>query len=278
METAEVPSSSEDTDPPFSPHLGQLGRFPGEVRNLIYEYVLPPEEDRAFRAKRRFLPGKPPGLLFASKQIRQETIMLYFARTTWRILVKHSSTKDRIADGYFPASREPGATSLGHFSYRDAYTSLELNEDTPLFQQVLLERGSGDWQFLHLWQQVTVERLTGEWQSLLLKIVNGRPVVYHDNCPACGAKRRDRAQYASYQLRALYESYQFRRATRLHDEAVAAIQEALFGGSVIDSLGFSVRDIRETTGKITREVSQALKVQDDQIQNLRHLTQLGELW
>ncbi|KAI7156282.1 hypothetical protein KC343_g8173 [Hortaea werneckii] len=267
METVEVPSSSGDTDTAFSPHLGQLGRLPGEIRNLIYEYVLPPEDDRAFRAKRRFLPGNPPGLLFASKQIRQETIMLYFARTTWRILVKHNSTKDRISqDGYFPASREPGATSLGRFSYRDAYTSLELNEDTPLFQQVLLERGSGDWQFLHLWQQVTVERLTGEWQPLLLKIDNGRPVVSHDNCPACGAKRRDSSQYAEYQ---------YRRATKLHDEAVAAIEKALFRESTIDSLGFSVRDIRETTGRITREVSKALQVQDDEIQKLRELRGLG---
>ncbi|KAI6809801.1 hypothetical protein KC332_g12597 [Hortaea werneckii] len=249
METAEVPSSSRDTDTPFSPRLGQLGRLPGEVRNLIYEFVLPPEDDRAFRAKRRFLPGKPPGLLFASKLIRQETIMLYFARTTWRILVKHNSAKDRIAqDGYFPASREPGATSLGYFSYRDAYMPLELNEDTPLFQQVLLERISGD------------------WQSMLLKIVDGRPVVSHDHCPACGAKRRYRSQYAEYQ---------FRRATKLHDETVAAIQEALFGGSVIDSLGFSVRDIRKTTGKITKEVSKTLKEQDEQVQNLR---QLGGLW
>ncbi|KAI7086999.1 hypothetical protein KC356_g4572 [Hortaea werneckii] len=249
MEIAEVPSSSCDTDTPFSPHLGKLGRLPGEVRNLIYEYVLPPEDDRAFRAKRRFLPGKPPGLLFASKLIRQETIMLYFARTTWRILVKHNSAKDRIAqDGYFPASREPGATSLGYFSYRDAYTSLELNENTPLIRQVLIERISGD------------------WQSLLLKIDNGRPVVSHGNCPACGAKGQHRSKYAEYQ---------FRRATRLHDEAVAAIQEALFGGSVTDSLGFSVRDIRETTGKITKEVSKTLKEQDEQVQNLR---QLGGLW
>ncbi|KAI7401800.1 hypothetical protein KC336_g14555 [Hortaea werneckii] len=239
METAEVPSSSQNTDPPYSPHLGQLGRLPGEVRNLIYEYVLPPEEDRAFRAKRRFLPGKPPGLLFASKQIRQETIMLYFARTTWRILVKHNSAQD----GYFPASREPGATSLGYFSYRDAYTPLELNEDTPLFQQVLLERMSGD------------------WQSLLLKIDNGQPVVSHDDCPACDAKGRHRSKYAEYQ---------YRRATKPHDEAVAAIEKALFRGDVIDSLGFSVRDIREITGRITREVSKALKMQDDQIRNLRH--------
>ncbi|GAB1726256.1 hypothetical protein NU195Hw_g5341t1 [Hortaea werneckii] len=245
MDTADAQSSSRNTDPPFSPHLGQLGLLPGEVRNLIYEYVLPPEDDRAFRAKRRFLPGNPPGLLFASKQIRQETIMLYFARTTWRILVNHNSAKDRIAqDGYFPASREPGATSLGRFSYRDAYTSLELNEDTPLFQQVLLERMSGD------------------WQTLLLKIVNGQPVVSHDDCPACDAKGRHRSMYAEYQ---------YRRATKLHDGAVAAIERALFRENVIDSLGFSVRDIRKTTGKITREVCKVLKLQDDEVQKLREL-------
>ncbi|KAI7308211.1 hypothetical protein KC315_g13454 [Hortaea werneckii] len=244
METPEVPSSSGNTDTSFSPHLGQLGRLPGEVRNLIYECVLPPEDDRAFRAKRRFLPGEPPGLLFASKRIRQETIMLYFARTKWRILVKHNSVRDRTAqqDGYFPASREPGATSLGYFSYRDAYTPLELNEDTPLFQQVSLERTSGD------------------WPSVLLKIVNERPIVSHDDCLACSVKRH----------RSKYEEYQYRRAAKLHDESVAAVKEALFGGLVIDGLGFSVRDIREITGRITRDVSKALKEQADQILNLNH--------
>ncbi|KAI7164643.1 hypothetical protein KC316_g12812 [Hortaea werneckii] len=240
---AEVPSSSRNTDTSFSPHLGQLGRLPGEVRNLIYEHVLPPEDDRAFRAKRRFLPGEPPGLLFASKLIRQETIMLYFARTKWRILVKHNSAKDRTAqDGYFPASREPGATSLGYFSYRDAYTPLELNEDTPLFQQVSLERTCSD------------------WPSLLLKIVKERPIVSHEDCLACRVKRHC----------SKYEEYQYRRAAKPHDESVAAVKEALFGGLVIDRLSFSVRDIREITGRITRDVSKALKEQADQIQNLNH--------
>lgn len=171
--------------------------------------------------------------------------MLYFARTKWRILVKHNSAKDRTAqqEGYFPASREPGATSLGYFSYRDAYTPLELNEDTPLFQQVSLERISSD------------------WPSLVLKIVKERPMVSHDDCLACRAKRH----------RSKYEEYQYRRAAKPHDESVAAVKEALFGGLVIDRLGFSVRDIREITGKITREVSKALKEQTDQIQNLNRL-------
>ncbi|GAB1743361.1 hypothetical protein NU219Hw_g9198t1 [Hortaea werneckii] len=97
METAEVPSSSIDADPALSSHLRQLGLLPGEVRNPIYEYVLPPEDDRAFRAQRRFLPGKPLGLLLASKAVRQNTVMPYFQRTKWRILVKHNSAKDRAA-------------------------------------------------------------------------------------------------------------------------------------------------------------------------------------
>lgn len=244
MKADETRPSSKDADPPFSPHLGQLGLLPGEVRNSIYEYVLPPEDDRAFRSKRRFLPGKPPALLFASKQIRQETIMFYFARTTWRMLMKHNSARDRTGqDGYFLASREPGATSLGYFSYHDAYTPLELNEDTPLFQQVSLERTSGD------------------WPSLVLKIVKERPIVSHDDCLACRAKKH----------RSKYEEYQYRRATRPHDESVAAVKQALFGGLVIDRLGFSVRDIREITGRITRDVSKALREQADQIRSLNRL-------
>lgn len=266
METPEVPSSSGNTDTPSSPHLGQLGRLPGEVRSLIYEYVLPPEDDRAFRAKRRFLPGKPPGLLFASTQIRQETIMFYFGRTKWLLLVKHNSAKSQqMPDGYFLASQEPDAITLGRFLYRDAFSSMELDEQTPLFQQVSLER------------------VSGSWPRLVIKIVKGRPVIRHGDCLACGVNTVvSRAMYdgwfspyrhgpQSRRLLPLTATLEDRHqeAIDVHNKGIARIEKALFKKDEVSSFGFSVENMRDIVARITRDVSRALSEQSDLLRDFR---------
>lgn len=79
-------SNAATAKPPDATPLGQFGRFPAEIRNIIYKMVLVqvttsdkkskiwPKRHRRLRSNIWYMPG----LLAASKVIRQETLVIYF--------------------------------------------------------------------------------------------------------------------------------------------------------------------------------------------------------
>jgi len=53
--------------------LGALDRLSPELRNMIYGLVMSKQDCQSGSTKLSDLPGKPPGLMFASREIYKET-------------------------------------------------------------------------------------------------------------------------------------------------------------------------------------------------------------
>ncbi|KAK5740659.1 hypothetical protein LTR17_004464 [Elasticomyces elasticus] len=75
-----------------SPALGDLGRLSGEVRNLIYELVIPEAQTCAFPTTEHYLPASRPGLIFASRKFHTEMLKMYYWRTNWTMTIKNTLT------------------------------------------------------------------------------------------------------------------------------------------------------------------------------------------
>ncbi|KAK5125373.1 hypothetical protein LTR85_000482 [Meristemomyces frigidus] len=275
--------------------LGALGRLPLELREQIYEYILPAEHDRRFKAKRSELPGKTPGLLFASRAIRRETIMLYFKSTHWTIGVKARGR------GYMLCSAEPNATRLGRFSFQDKYNTATLDENTLLIRLISIGRASPGWPHLtFVMAQGGVGRIDhgpdcpacspDQWHTAPIPS-QGSPVVANaavTSAPTAAPTYRDKALAFSQQYDArpagpaqwqapqgtVLQDLQMRydQAISDHDGSKAVLEAALFGTLQLDRRGFSVRNLRTIAASMIPSVSSTLTEQAGIIRRL------GQIW
>lgn len=236
------------------------------MRDCIYQYVLPPEHDRIFRSKRRFLPDRSPALLFVSREIRKETILLYFRTTNWTFGVR----RNLRGKGYHLLSAERKSSRLGYFCFNDKYHAATLGEGTPMLRQISVQRGSIG------------------WPPLTIMIAQGGPVISHGElCPACSPhlwRARQTSQRMRFQASpsGLFQRAQtdearqwlqlrYEREFHTHQASVAALQVALFNGIQVSGLALSLRDVRGVVSNVQGGALTALRDQKEIIETLIEL-------
>ncbi|KAK5680238.1 hypothetical protein LTS10_007165 [Elasticomyces elasticus] len=198
--------------------LGDLGRLSGEVRNLIYELVIPQAQVCEFATRNRYLPEKPPALMLASRKIHTEMLRMYYWKTNWNINIKPS----KLATGFSLIVTEAKkrtkikrAIQIHHqFSFRDQLSTLQIREDTPLIRHI------------------TINKANLCWVGLTFELQAGSPVFHHGiTCPACrpkkwasAAKDRKEAWQAAAKKKA-YRSVAQRQHAMTWSERAAAYQK-----------------------------------------------------
>ncbi|KAK4893458.1 hypothetical protein LTR27_008140 [Elasticomyces elasticus] len=155
--------------------LGDLGLLPAELRNVIYELVMPTGQACQFGGAQRFLLERPPGLMFASRIIRKETLMLYFSKLDWSVNIKHGSIPGK---GYNLVTPGNKVKKLGHFTFNDPWSGLTIKDNTKFLRQI------------------TIRRVSPGWPCIKLEVVRGAAtgtatVVFRhgSDCPACNSAK-----------------------------------------------------------------------------------------
>lgn len=269
--------------------LGRLGRLPGEVRNRIYELVLPQEQERQFGSKRFYLPGHSPDLMRTSKAIRAETLMLYLWLTNWTVEVKHK----RLGKGYHLCSLNRRCTTLGKFHLKDVGGSATINEDTPFLRQITFTRSTPGWPALTFaigkgpHHKATVRHgancpacFRAEWDEWAEQLKEARQKAVEDAQSQNPQSMRDKMiayirQYHAVPIpegEAMEElQRRYMKKTAKHDKLLASLSHNLLRGVQIGARGFSVAHLRVIASHLTGDVCSSLDVQDSVMAELRRL-------
>ncbi|KAK4893456.1 hypothetical protein LTR27_008138 [Elasticomyces elasticus] len=288
-----------------SPALGDLGPLAAEVRNMIYELVIPEAQVCAFPTTKHYLPASRPGLMFASKEIHTEMLKMYYWRTNWTISVKHTiasgfslvSTGDKAFKK--STSKKPVKVKPGPFSFRDRLSHMKLNEDVPLIRKI------------------SISRLIPGWPCLVFELQVGAAVFHHgSSCPICSpdtwtSAARDRkeawqaaAEKAAAELAqklsapswrdraAAYQQHRpvmqarftppaekelswskklYEQEIAEHDTSLALFTTTVLGNKLISVDGISVADLRDVTRRIDNAMSTELIRQHRLVESLRDL-------
>ncbi|KAK5740663.1 hypothetical protein LTR17_004468 [Elasticomyces elasticus] len=154
--------------------LGDLGLLPAELRNVIYELVMPTGQACQFGGAQRFLLERPPGLMLASRIVRTETLMLYFSKLDWSVNIEHGSIPGK---GYNLVTPGNKVKKLAQFTFNDPWSGLTIKDDTKFLRQI------------------TVRRVSPGWPRMKFEVVPGAAtgtatVVFRHgfNCPACNSE------------------------------------------------------------------------------------------
>ncbi|KAK3627402.1 hypothetical protein LTR22_022786 [Elasticomyces elasticus] len=288
-----------------SPALGDLGRLSGEVRNLIYELVIPEAQTCAFPTTKHYLPASRPGLIFASRKFHTEMLKMYYWRTNWTMTIKNTLTTGHtlVTTGNKAfkksTSKKPVKVKPAPFSFSDRLSELKMNEDTPLIRHI------------------TLSRLSQRWPCLVFELQVGAAVFHHGiSCPICSPDRwasaaRDRekawqaaAAKAAAELAqklsapswrdraAAYQQHRpvmqarftppaeeelsrskerYEREAAEHDASLALFTATVLGNKLISVNGISVADLRDMARRINNAMSKELGKQHELVGSLRDL-------
>ncbi|KAK5714920.1 hypothetical protein LTR15_010336 [Elasticomyces elasticus] len=155
--------------------LGDLGSLPAELRNVIYELVMPTGQACQFGGAQRFLLERPPGLMFVSRVVRTETMMLYFSKLDWSVNIKHGAIPGK---GYTLVTPGKKVKKLARFTFNDPWSGLSIKDKTKFLQQITIRRVSPGWPCIKF--EVVPGAATGT-ATVVLR--------HGSDCPACDSAK-----------------------------------------------------------------------------------------
>ncbi|KAK5698075.1 hypothetical protein LTR97_007035 [Elasticomyces elasticus] len=291
-----------------SPALGDLGRLSGEVRNLIYDLVIPEAQICAFPTTKHYLPASRLGLIFASRKFHTEMLKMYYWRTNWTLVIKNTLAAGHalVSTGNKAfkksTSKKPVKVKPAPFLFSDRLSEMKMSEATPLIRHI------------------TLSRLSPGWPCLVFELQAGAAVFHHGiSCPTCSPDKwasaesdrkeawqaaaekaaadrgkklrapswRDRA--AAYQqhrpatqarfippaeeeLSTFGERY--KREVAEHDASLALFTATVLGNKLISVNGISVADLRDVARRVNNAMSTELGRQHELVGSLRGLRKM----